>query len=611
MAITLSQTTIAAAPTSVQTWRDIKVSIYDEIYLYNIQTNTIDRIIDPDVTGLGTGVESGNLVIESTQGYFPRTPNLSCSSFAIQVDNHCLGDTTHLNFSISLEPDEVLWDFGSGSATTGSASENPTWIVFNAPGNYNLNLNVMLDGVWHDYPITVSIGEKPNVELGENVVLCQGETVNFSVPGEENYEVLWSTGETTPAITVESAGVYSVDVDNVGCIVSDTVEVEMIPMIESNLEDVVLCTDTVEVELNAGNQAANEYNWNTGETSPSIEVENPGQYWVTLSNSCFTVVDSAEVLMIVFPEILLPADTILCAGQNLEVSVNYSEGNISWSTGATGPGIVISQAGNYEVVIDHLGCIAVDEIEADYIQEVSVNLPDYVLCEQEEVDFDVTHPAAEFYLWSTGSTDPEISVSEGGQLWVEVANQCFTDLDTAMVQQIIFPDPLLPGHINACYGDTVQLLSAFSEGIFNWSGGETTNHIQVTESGTYLLTIDYLGCPATAITDVEFQDYFPLNELKVPNVFTPNADDANQHFRPYIPEFPDRWLCNDVWLEAEVTIYNRWGNELHKSICAWDGKSANGQSMHEGTYYYLVDLKANCYNRKESRQIAGYVSLLR
>ncbi|GGI28633.1 hypothetical protein GCM10008119_33620 [Pedobacter mendelii] len=70
------------------------------------------------------------------------------------------------------------------------------------------------------------------------------------------------------------------------------------------------------------------------------------------------------------------------------------------------------------------------------------------------------------------------------------------------------------------------------------------------------------------------------NELKIPNVFTPNGDGKNDTFEIVGIEAYDN---------AAITIYNRWGNEVYKNPNYknnWDGYGLN-----EGTYYYLIRLK--------------------
>jgi gliding motility-associated-like protein/uncharacterized repeat protein (TIGR01451 family) len=72
------------------------------------------------------------------------------------------------------------------------------------------------------------------------------------------------------------------------------------------------------------------------------------------------------------------------------------------------------------------------------------------------------------------------------------------------------------------------------------------------------------------------------NELKIPNVFTPNGDGKNDVFEIAGIEGYDN---------VSITIFNRWGNEVYRNNLYqnnWDGNGLN-----EGTYYYLIRLKKN------------------
>src|SRR5690606_7148196 len=63
--------------------------------------------------------------------------------------------------------------------------------------------------------------------------------------------------------------------------------------------------------------------------------------------------------------------------------------------------------------------------------------------------------------------------------------------------------------------------------------------------------------------------------LKIPNVFTPNGDGRNDRFEIIGSEGFDR---------IEVTVINRWGNEVYRSDNYQNDWS--GQGLTEGTYYY-------------------------
>jgi gliding motility-associated-like protein len=75
----------------------------------------------------------------------------------------------------------------------------------------------------------------------------------------------------------------------------------------------------------------------------------------------------------------------------------------------------------------------------------------------------------------------------------------------------------------------------------------------------------------------------PITELKVPNIFTPNADNIN-----------DTFIIENLPADATVHIYNRWGAlvaEWNKPDGSWDGRTKGGSQVSAGVYYYIVTLQ--------------------
>ncbi len=83
--------------------------------------------------------------------------------------------------------------------------------------------------------IDVLFNDVLEVDLGADIIMCEGENqvLNAGNPGAE---YLWSTGESTPLITVDEEGAYSVTVnDGILCPAFDTVWVEVLPAISVQL----------------------------------------------------------------------------------------------------------------------------------------------------------------------------------------------------------------------------------------------------------------------------------------------------------------------------------------------------------------------------------------
>jgi gliding motility-associated-like protein len=91
-----------------------------------------------------------------------------------------------------------------------------------------------------------------------------------------------------------------------------------------------------------------------------------------------------------------------------------------------------------------------------------------------------------------------------------------------------------------------------------------------------------------------------LIEVTVPNAITPNDDGKNDVLIiDNIEKFPD----------AELTIFNRWGDVLYLNKNyknTWGGTNQSGNPLPEGTYYYILRLKLN-----DGKILRGDMTILR
>ncbi len=91
---------------------------------------------------------------------------------------------------------------------------------------------------------------------------------------------------------------------------------------------------------------------------------------------------------------------------------------------------------------------------------------------------------------------------------------------------------------------------------------------------------------------------------ELPNVFTPNKDGFNDVFKPLPFKFVEK---------IDMTIYNRWGNEVFKTEdpnINWDGKDqASGKPVSDGVYYYICDVYEKRLSGTEVRNISGFIRI--
>ena len=191
----------------------------------------------------------------------------------------CLGE------SILLDADNAgtnfLWSTGATTQT----------IQVNAQGTYWVQVTV--GGCIKTDTINVTTLPNPVVVLGPDTTICPGTIPNVYLnAGYPGSQYLWNTGETTQTIYATNLGTYSVTVTVSGCVNSDSIQIfEGTPQLA--LPDVEICG--THVGHISSNMVADSYLWNTGATSPVIEVTNPGEYFLHVTyNGCIED-DTCEV----------------------------------------------------------------------------------------------------------------------------------------------------------------------------------------------------------------------------------------------------------------------------------------------------------------------------
>lgn len=132
---------------------------------------------------------------------------------------------------------------------------------------------------------------------------------------------------------------------------------------------------------------------------------------------------------------------------------------------------------------------------------------------------------------------------------------------------------------------------------YEWDDNSTSNYRDNIAAGTYWVTVrDDNNCPVTDTVEVGSEQETCIT---IPNAISPNGDNIN-----------DVWNIDmiELYPEAEVRIYNRWGELVWASEkgypAPWDGTS-RGRKLPIDSYHYIINLHDG------TKPVLGDVTIIR
>lgn len=456
-------------------------------------------------------------------------------------------------------------------------------------------------------------GVPPTANVNSTSASCAGSngTASASVSGGTGpYSYSWSpSGGTNASATGLSAGTYTVVVtDALGCTTSNTISVTQTGALAVISNNSTICAGQSSTLTASGGTT---YSWNTGATTTSIVV-NPTvttTYTVTVTdttNGCTGM--AMPVVNITSPPVAQAPNITVCSGQNSTLSASGG-GTYAWNTGDTDASITISPTANtsYTVVVSFGSCSDTTTAMVNVAPSPTVALsPDQTLCKGQSATLDAGNSGAA-YLWSTGETTQNISVTGAGTYWVFVAlNNCGAK-DT--VQTFIAPEVQLSDS-NLCTTSPIVLDPGAGATSYLWSNGSTTQTISVDGAGQFWVVALFGNCLSSDSSTITGDG--TGGTLYIPNAFTPNEDNINEIF-----------LAKGTGISAfEMHIFDRWGNLLFYSDDVnkgWDGKiegghytfKKDGESVaQEDVYVWTIDYSTQCFPDQMKKEL-GIVSIVK
>jgi len=308
---------------------NIYVGVGNTIRMYDANLTLLNQITTPtichDLTiiadrlyacGGGGELENSNPFVEE---YTIATIN---QAFTLDITHSICGNcsgTATVSVSGCNDAEDFVYHWSSIASIESAVTEL-------CEGEYTVYVTLGCDTLYEETFEILENQSSLSIDLGSDTTICSENVVLDANVAGVTYE--WSTGETTQDITVTNSGDYWVAVtDQLGCTVSDSIQLQINEITVNIGEDTVLC-DEITLLLNAGWQNST-YLWQDNSTNQVFQANLPGEYWVIVDSSGCIGRDTISIMLVQTPTLEL-SWTDICLGDTAEMVVQGAE-IYSWS----------------------------------------------------------------------------------------------------------------------------------------------------------------------------------------------------------------------------------------------------------------------------------------
>jgi gliding motility-associated-like protein len=419
--------------------------------------------------------------------------------------------------------------------------------------------------------IKMVVADGPDIDLGDDLVVCFGEEVELSA-GSGFASYLWQDGSQDSVYIATGPGWYWVTVsDAMGCVNTDSLLIEHYPEVQPDLGNDTLLCEIDNILLDAGSGWIN-YLWYDSTTLQTNLVSEPGSYWVIVEdiNGC-TGSDTIYVGLSPAVVVSLGGDTTVCSGDNYVLNPGANFTSYLWHDGSTGSSFAVTNPGTFWVsVTDENGCFGSDTVTVGLNPSPEVNLGnDTTLCTGNSLVLD---PGTQYssYLWQDNSMLPIFTVTTTGYYSITVTNLYNCPATDEIFVEVTSPSIDLGNDTLLCLGDTLYLDPGQGYMSYLWQDNSTGSIFQVTEGGTY---------------SVEVSDIYACNSIE--------SIEITELAKPVANLGGDQELCEGESLILE-TIEGPYSY-------VWNGETGNYYNEIYSGGTYMVEVTNQCGS--ESDQI--------
>jgi PKD repeat protein len=366
-----------------------------------------------------------------------------------------------------------------------------------------------------------------------------------------------------PTITLPGTYTYYVEAVGVGNCSSSTrtpvtLVVNALPLVGIATSDNTLCANDTPVPIfgfpGGGTFLGQGISGSTFDPADAPLGTSTVTYTYTDGNGCSNTQSQQYIVYDVpAPLITTNGSTTLCNGGDVTLDAGSGFTNYAWTPGGENTQtITVATSGLYAVTVTSTdGCVgsATNTINVALVPDTFVSAPILgdvtVFCVGTNINTTLdAGPGYTSYTWNPGNVQSQtLNVTAPGTYVITVQNSLgcefvdSVDVGYSTIDALIIPN----GPLLFCLGDSVQLSvdPAYS---YQWNSGSTTQAIEVTQTGTYVVTVaDQYGCEATDSIDVtvEFPPIADFNYGQESNSLDMNFYDFSSNGTTYDWDFGD------------------------------------------------------------------------
>lgn len=566
-------------------------------------------------------IVSNGTCSDTTSQTITITPELTPVSY-----NTNLGCNFDLSISnLNYNGNNLAWYWGDNSTSSGTQ----TYHIFPDSGNYTIQ-TISSNANCSDTSYTIVHINEPiassftvQKECKQNIILNNASTANVTYHWDMGNGSILSGN--LSSYTYPQPGNYTVTLIATSGICSDTSyqNIQIDSTINVQFSASTDCNNNVQLINSSANTQNYNINWGDGNISSSLipihQYLNSGSYQIKIIGTNQNCIDSTTLSVVC--QTISPA-AINYSFNSCKDSVSLSSQNTAlqylWNLGDGTTSNLQSLVNFYPLDSLYSITLITSNQQCSDTSTINIQLPgtpnsNFTITNNcsKTIDLNPESNSQFSYLWnfgdltsSTNSNEQHTFNNQGNySIKLLVSNGFCQDSTVKNIE--IYDEPIynISYSIDSCSRDVFfKILPLatnsywqFGDGVT--STGNTALHHYTNEATFNVVTIIDQGsvCADTIITVLDLSNVSLINDLYIPNCFTPNSDLKNDSFV----------ITGNGCSQIKMKIFNRWGNLIFETTDlehGWNGK-VDDTDCPEGIYLLLL--------QNETIKRSGFITLIR